>query len=600
VRFPSITDAAAGAGATFRRFPMALVSALAACFVAILMIDGPGDDWMPRFLATATMGIALFTAAGTTAERFRLSPGRRWLVNAVLAAGLLAIYAVSLEWTDRLAPLRFGQLMVLAHLCVAVGPYVATDRTNGFWHYNRFLLLRFLTAAFFAAVLFAGLSLALLALDTLFGVNVRGEAYGYLFVVLAFVFHPLFFLAGVPDDFAELDAREDYPGVLKVFSQFVLIPLVTVYLVILTSYLGKVLVTRTWPSGWIGYLVSSVSMTGVLALLLVHPIRRRADSPWIGTFSRWWFVVLLPSLVMLMLAVLKRTGQYGVTEQRYFLLALTLWMLGISLYYGLTGSANIKRIPETLLLVVLLTAIGPWSAYAVSVRSQTARLETILARLAMGRPGKIVPPGGPVLPADRIQIGAILRYLGDTHGPGALARALGVPADTALDWAGRTDMDDPLTRMAMRRIGVEYADRWAGPGVDETVYASLETQRSVEIAGFEVMRNAGFPGLGWIGTAADSLEMVTDTATATVTVRHGGEALMTLDVLAAVRENLTDDVIAVRRNLRLSRPVMVEGSAGGYRVRLVLETVYGQRSGDNLKVQGGSGFVLAAGFKDRR
>jgi MFS family permease len=600
MRLPSVEDAFSGARATFVRFPLALASGLLACVVAILMIDGPEKDWMPRLIATAVMGLALFTAVGTGAERRRLAAGRRWLANLVIAAGLTAVYLVSLGWTEQLAALRFIQLLVLAHLCVAVAPYAASETPNGFWHYNRFLLLRFLTAFFFAGVLFAGLSVALAALDKLFGVDVPNEAYGYLWSVLAFVFHPWFFLAGVPDDYEELDALEDYPRVLKVFSQFVLIPLVTVYLVILTAYLGKVLITRTWPSGWIGYLVSSVSAAGVLALLLVHPIRRRADSPWVATFSRWWFVVLLPSLVMLLLAVAKRIGQYGVTEERYFLVALTLWMLGISLYYGFTGSANIKRIPETLLLVAVLTAFGPWGAYAVSVRSQTARLSRIMAEHGMGRPGTVTPPRTPVPLADRIQISAVIRYLGRIHGPQTLARALGVPPDTAEAWAGRSNLDEPLVQSAMRWMGVEYTGRRARLEGDQQFWANLASARSTDVADFELIRSVTFPILGWIGTAGDSIELVVDTASSRIAVQHAGAPIMTLDVSGAVGEVLIEDSLATGRNLMLSRPILVEGAAGGYRVRLVLESVYGRLAGKTLKVGSANGFLLAAGFKDRR
>ena len=35
----------------------------------------------------------------------------------------------------------------------------------------------------------------------------------------------------------------------------------------------KVLVTGQWPNGWIGWLVSSVSAAGLLAILLVQPVR---------------------------------------------------------------------------------------------------------------------------------------------------------------------------------------------------------------------------------------------------------------------------------------------------------------------------------------
>ncbi|HEU5217774.1 MAG TPA: DUF4153 domain-containing protein, partial [Gemmatimonadales bacterium] len=408
MRFPSIGRALGGAGATLRRFPLSLAAGAVAWIAAIRLIEERSPrEWAPRLLVVAVMGLPLFTAARTRAEARGSAASALWLWYAVLAAGLATVYAMSLGWTDQHTVQRFIQLMLLCHLAAATAPYIGADRPNGFWQFNRFLLLRYVEAAFYAVALFVGLAIALAALDKLFGVHIPNKAYPHLMVALAFLFHPWFFLAGVPKDFNALDAREDYPLILKVFSQFVLIPLVTVYLAILTAYLGKVVLTRVWPSGWIGYLVSCVSTAGVLALLLVHPIRRRGDTPWVNTYARWWFVALLPSLVMLLLAVFKRIGQYGVTEERYFLALLTLWMLGISLYFGVTGSPNIKRIPETLLLVALLSAIGPWSAYAVSVRSQTARLARILATHDMGRPGHITPLRGTMPDQDRAQISAV-------------------------------------------------------------------------------------------------------------------------------------------------------------------------------------------------
>ena len=597
MRFPSIQGALSGAGATFRRFPLSLLSGLVACATAMDGIDS-ANDWSPRLLAVAVAGLALFTAARAAAERPRERLGRLWLVYAVLAAGLATFYALSLGWTDEHAALRLIQLLVLAHLTVAVAPYLRADRPNGFWQYNRFLLLRYLEASFYTLVLFAGLAIALGSLDKLFGVDVPNEAYPRLMAALAFVFHPWFFLAGIPKDFEALDAREDYPLGLKVFSQFVLIPLVTVYLVILTAYLGKVVITRTWPSGWIGYLVSSVSTAGVLALLLVHPIRRRGDTPWVNTYARWWFVALLPSLVMLLLAVSKRIGQYGITEERYFLVVLTLWMLGISLYYGLTGSTNIKRIPETLLLVVLLSAVGPWSAFAVSERSQVARLARVLEVNGMGRPGHILPPRRDVSRDDRIQISAVFRYLAEMHGPGSVGRALGIPADSLQGPGGpATRFDDLEAREAMRRIGLEYVDRWSS-GVDHAPFhANAPGRPSIDVGGFEVVRLFSLPITGRIGTAADSLEFATDSLGGSLAITHDRAAILTLDLMGPIRAALAGDSTRHQGGVTLPSPIVVESEAAGYRVRLVLEAVYGEMTGTTLRVHGGNGFLMASGFR---
>jgi len=597
MRLSSIANAFTGAGATLRRFPLSLLSGLVACATAIRMINSTKPEESARLLAVAVMGLALFTAARTAAEHRGTRQTWLWLGYAVLGAGLATLYVLSLGWTDELAARRLIQMLVLCHLAVATAPYPGIDHPNGFWQYNRFLLLRYLEASFYTMVLFAGLAIALGALDKLFGVHVPNEAYPRLLATLAFVFHPWFFLAGVPEDFEALDARADYPLGLKVFSQFVLIPLVTVYLTILTAYLGKVVFTRIWPSGWIGYLVSSVSAIGVLALLLVDPIRRRGDTPWVNVYARWWFVALLPSLAMLLVAVSQRIGQYGITEERYFLAVLTLWMLGISLYYGVTGSTKIKRIPETLSLVVFLTAVGPWSAYAVSERSQIARLARLLRANDMGRPGHITPHRGVVSNHDRAQISAGFRYLAAMHGAASAGRVLGVPGDSISGWTGRRFSDHAEAREAMRRLGLEYVDQWSSGTDNVSYYATVGGQASADIAGFEVVRRIGFPVSGWIGNQADSLQLARDSASGAIVISHDRIPLMTLDLVSAVRAAQARDTTGNKGRMTLPSPIVVEGEAGGYRVRVVLENVHGQIAGGVLTVNGGAGFVMAAGLK---
>ena len=56
------------------------------------------------------------------------------------------------------------------------------------------------------------------------------EAYGRLDLMLLFVFNTWFFLAGVPGDFAALDESREFPRGIRVFAQYILAPLVGVYL----------------------------------------------------------------------------------------------------------------------------------------------------------------------------------------------------------------------------------------------------------------------------------------------------------------------------------------------------------------------------------
>jgi hypothetical protein len=367
---------------------------------------------------------------------------------------------------------RHLQFTVGLHLLVAFAPFTSGGLLAGFWQYNRALFYRFCLSVCYSVVLYVGLAVALLALDNLLGVDIDEELYFRVWIIVAMVFNTWLFIGGVPRDIPGLDSATDYPNGLKVFAQFILVPLVVIYLAILTIYLGKIIVTREWPSGWIGYLVSSVAVVGMLAHLIVHPIRELAGNQWVRAYSRWYYVAMLPAIVMLLLAVGKRINQYGVTENRYLLTVLAVWLALISLYFTLSRVRNIKLIPITLCVVALATSFGPWGAFAVSHRSQMNRLTGLLEKNDILTEGIVQSAPGEVPVEDRKEISAVLDYLVTTHGTERLAPLFGqqwTEIDTVAvketETAGRRApyAGSDLVKRMMDAMDIEYTPKWHQP-----------------------------------------------------------------------------------------------------------------------------------------
>jgi hypothetical protein len=254
-----------------------------------------------------------------------------------------------------------------------------------------------------------------------------------------------------------------------------------------------VVITWDWPNGWIGWLVSGVAGAGILTILLVSPIADEPDQRWIATFSRQFWFAVIPSIVMLWLALYQRVHQYGITERRYFLIALSLWLAGLAVYYAVTRSRNIRVIPASLCVASLVTFAGPWGAYALSEGSQVGRLRATLERDSVLADGRVHRPAGEVSAADRTEISAVVRYLLETHGTGAIApwfadsSAHRVVVAAGRFGRGSWRATDRWARLVVSRMGVAYVDRTAArTGGRRTSFTAADPSQ-LPIRGFDYL-----------------------------------------------------------------------------------------------------------------
>ena len=499
MKLPSLQYLAGEARTSFARFPLVMTAALAAAASGIAATEVDSEAAFVRVMVTAQLGLPLFFALAAAAESNRWPRLTRVVLNAVAVVALFAYHSTLPDHVDPGVTTRFLQLNVGLHLLAAILPFVRGGRHNGFWQYNRTLFLRFLTALLYSAVVYLGLALALLALDKLLGLPIPERAYLWLLIVVLFVFNTWLFLGGVPRDIAGLESVADYPRALKVFAQYILIPLVAIYLAILTVYLLKVIATAVWPSGWIGWMVSGVAVVGILALLLVWPVANRIENRWVATYTRWFFIFMIPPIVMLLLAVQRRIHQYGVTENRYFLAVLSVWLAAVAVYFIASRERRIKVIPVTLCAVAFIASFGPWGAYTVSRRSQTARLERLMEANGILVDGVIVKATNEVSADDRREISAISMYLVRYHGSKTFDRWLDTASLGPPDSTGTHGRERGAARAIMFAMGLEYVDSWAhAPGGEVYFNYTIDHRKQAyEIEGADYMVRLGSKQGAW-------------------------------------------------------------------------------------------------------
>jgi len=271
-------------------------------------------------------------------------------------------------------------LLLSGHLAVSFSAYLGKGNLNSFWEFNKSLFLRFITASVYTLVIYAGISVALLACDELFGIDVDGKTYATLFFWCNTFFQACVFLAGITKKNKLFEEKINYPNPLKVFAQYILLPIAILYLVILYAYKIKILINYSLPEGWVCTLVLAYAIVGLFCFLLLYPIKDNEDNKWVKTTLKYFYLSIIPLLVLLFISIFYRINQYGLTEVRYYVLALSFWLAGITFYGLFSKNLNIKLIPISLAALHLLMVIGPVNGFTISRISQQNRLENLLIK----------------------------------------------------------------------------------------------------------------------------------------------------------------------------------------------------------------------------
>ena len=514
---PSIHQLAQNAKDAFLRFPLVVLSALFGSLAGMYWVQVSEVSQyvlpMVNLMLTAALGIPLFFSVRMLLEgEVRFKP---WSVAFYISAFLVLIgIYFSLPGQDATQNtfqpyLRYAIYNVCLHLFVSFSPFLFTRREGHFWSYNIALLIRILTALLYSLVLYLGIVLALLALHLLFDLDIDSKIYPQLFILIIGLFNTWIFLAGVPvgDNTIKEDAP---PKELKVFAQYVLLPLLAVYLLILYGYGTKIVLNWDWPRGVVSYLIICVAILGISASLFLYPYGQLKGNQWIKKFSQAFYYLMVPLLVLLFLAIVMRLVDYGFTVNRYLIFLLGVWLVIICLYF-IFGRGKITFIPISLCLLFLLASFGPWGTFTVSEKDQINRLAEILTqadmlngenlqteilwdqtRFPQLEARTVSPTSFPLSDSLYAEVSSIIHYLDDYHGFGGLEPWFSQNMDQILSAVNQDKlkwqrMEEP--ELYMKTLGLPYPPMHGDPSSRYYSFQVESPQHATPVRGFDYIVN---------------------------------------------------------------------------------------------------------------
>jgi hypothetical protein len=366
------------------RFPLVIISAVLGIAVWNFAIEtGIYEDPIVVLIYGLFLGIPIHYAAVIAIESNSSIRYRPWLflaLGVVIHVLIITHLLLSKDFPENMRVTICIFYFITSHLLASFLPFLVDMRKDLFWNFNQWMFSRFALSSIFTGIIAIGLGMAIGAIQLLFGVFEDGQFIGEVLITVCGIFHILFFFAGTPTELNKGNWIVEPPKTFRILVQYILVPLIVLYLSILYIYLAKILFTFDLPKGNVSIWILVFCTLGILTILLAEPFRNM-ESNWVGKFAKIFYWLMLPLLVMLWIAICTRVLAYGLTESRALVLYLAIWLTFISLYNGFYKKKSLLAFPISLFIIAFLYQWGgPLSAHSISFKSQSSRTEEIMSR----------------------------------------------------------------------------------------------------------------------------------------------------------------------------------------------------------------------------
>lgn len=373
------------------RFPLTLAMTLLLMMVTIVLVhldyNSRQQDFYQKLALTFALGIPMTAAGKLLIERYNLKGIKGHGIQLSTVVLTLIYYLTIPEVLTPYFAMRYMALWAILFFAFLMVPYFYEK--EGLSRYILHLVGRFFLTVLYAGVIMGGISMIIFSIDQLFGVNWWNEIYMDAFILISGAFGVTYFLGSVPEIGSELPT-EGFSKVFKGMFLYILLPILSVYTVILYAYFIKILFNFKLPDGVIGNLVLWYALVSIITLFFVRDLR--IEVPWLSKFFKTYIPLMSIPLVMLFISLFIRINAYGITMPRYFVVTLAIFS---TVTAGLMW--RVKKDTAVISVILLMTFIaiaffGPLSGYSLTLSSQSKQLEKLFeANEMLSSTGQLMP-----------------------------------------------------------------------------------------------------------------------------------------------------------------------------------------------------------------
>ena len=411
---------------TTKLYPMVLLAILVAGIFAIMGIwnieFGPINNTSIADLVICSLYFAMsymIVKLIITDKNIQVTKSRKVLVYTIvsLIMGLLCFFLIIKA--DKSFYLKNQITQIGLFMTFFIGMFVAGHFNKGvdYADYAVKIVLSIIESMIYCVTIFIGIVAILFTVKELFKLQFDwGNLMATFAVIIFLILNASIILSKFPLKYCEENLKIKWVLPFKFLHTRIIVPIFMIYGLILLFYIIKVVVLKILPNNIITNLVLWYGLLSIVVLF----ISKTLEDKLVNVCKIVQPIILLILSVIMFYSIGIRISYYGITEGRYFVVVGGVFIVISMIFYLFFNKKTYITIPTVLLILTVISSVGPVSAYNISKIDQKSKLEKMLVEENLLQNGKIHPQKN-VNPAKIKEIKEKLDYFDRKHNMKELA-----------------------------------------------------------------------------------------------------------------------------------------------------------------------------------
>lgn len=408
------------------RYPLTVIFLIAAAIVNAKGINR-GESY-DKLLLTFVVGACLGFVVQAAFERFFEKFLHRIIFMVISVLLTVGYFLIVNQYTTTSLETWIRTSVALLALIIAYIWVPVIKSTVSFNESFMSAFKSFFNSLLFSVVLFIGISLIITAIDLLL-FRVNEKSHMHVLNIIAILFAPIYFLSLIPIypgvwskkllndkfEYAKESIKHDEekiikssscPRFLEILISYIIVPLLSIYTVILVIYIVKNIKLKFWTDNRLEPMLVGFAITVILVYILASKI----ENKFAQLFRKIFPKVLVPIVMFQIVSSILKTQDTGITHGRYYVILFGIFAAISGIFLSFIAVRKNGIVAILLIAFSVFSIIPPVDAFTISRTNQKKMLENVLIKNNMLLDNKITPNLS-IPEEDKKIISATINYL---------------------------------------------------------------------------------------------------------------------------------------------------------------------------------------------